>query len=82
VTNGSWVTRLHPLEAALTHLPPIALSADDAARVRHGRPRPRPIGLEADRMRAYDPAGELIGVLKYNPIVNELRPEKIFGVES
>ncbi|HLF27414.1 MAG TPA: tRNA pseudouridine(55) synthase TruB [Anaerolineae bacterium] len=83
VTAGAWPALLQPLEAALTAFPSIRLSAPDAARARHGQslalPEAASLMVEAERIRVYDPAGQLIGVMRLDPSRNELRPEKIFS---
>ncbi len=53
--------RLMPVDALVAALPRLDLSGEQAAAVRHGRPIPC---AGAPCVRAYDPAGRLIGVLE------------------
>lgn len=77
VQAGTWAALLHPLDAALGGLPAFSLSEADAARARHGMSI-RGETLAPDRVRAYDPAGRLVGILRFDPVRGELKPEKIF----
>jgi len=75
--DGSWTTLLRPLGAALSSFPAITLSEDDAARARHGMTVSAGDILANDLVRAYDPSGRIVGVMRFDPARNELRPHKI-----
>lgn len=89
--NGTWTSLLHPVDVALKDLPMIALNEDESARARHGRVVGGDSGrrlsasgnasCNTDLVRAYDPAGQMIGLMKLDRERNELRPEKIFAAE-
>ena len=75
--DGSWTTLLRPLDAALSSFPAITLSEDDAVRARHGMTVIAGDILANDLVRAYDPSGRIVGVMRFDPARNELRPHKI-----
>lgn len=78
--EGRLETLLYPLDAALETFPAVALSEQDSQRVRSGRSvgrdvaPPSPEGL----CRAYDPAGRLLALLRYDPVTDRWRPHKVF----
>lgn len=77
VADGSWTTLLRSLDAALSSFPAITLSEDDAVRARHGMTVIAGDILANDLVRAYDPSGRIVGVMRFDPARNELRPHKI-----
>ena len=68
------------------HGMPISLGGDSRAPSERGAQDGRrlsapggPASLADDLVRVYDPSGQMIGLMKYDRALNELRPEKIFG---
>jgi tRNA pseudouridine55 synthase len=80
--DGSWITFLRPLDAALGQFPAVTLSADDAARARRGMAIPIRDQLEADRVRVYDPTGRIVGLMTLDPDRRELKPNKILAPDA
>jgi tRNA pseudouridine55 synthase len=79
VRAGSWAALIHPLDTALSRFPALTLSETEAALARHGRPVSRGEALEANLVRVYDPDGEIVGVMRFDPIRRELKPAKILS---
>ncbi len=85
VDDGSWPSLLRPLDAGLAAFPAITVGEDDARRARHGMSIPgtwaraslAPTHASADLFRVYDPAGRIVGLMRWDAQRNELRPEKI-----
>jgi tRNA pseudouridine55 synthase len=76
--SGAWLRRLLPPEAAIAELPVVRLSAAEAARVGHGGPVPC-AGSAGDLARAYNPAGELVALLRADLAAGVWRPHKVFA---
>ncbi|HET7087279.1 MAG TPA: hypothetical protein VFL17_01375, partial [Anaerolineae bacterium] len=76
---------LRPLDAGLAAFPAVTIGESDAARARHGMSIPgtwaraslAPTHASADLFRVYDPAGRVVGLMRWDAQRNELRPEKI-----
>lgn len=83
VEDGAWQTLLHPLDAGLAEFPSITLSEDDAARARYGMTVPmlptNSLDIEADLIRAYDPNGHIVGLMRQDAARGELQPVKILS---
>jgi tRNA pseudouridine55 synthase len=91
--SGEWPRLLRPADAALADWPAMRLNEEEARRVRMGQgispPSPalsptRGKGdersrFEAEYARAYNPAGEFIGILRADPAAGLWRPHKIFS---
>jgi tRNA pseudouridine55 synthase len=76
---------LHPLDAALAHLPAVYLDAETAYRLALGQSVPDPtcgeevIAPSAPRQaRAYAPGGQFVALVSRDPTVSSLRPRKVF----
>jgi tRNA pseudouridine55 synthase len=95
VEEGSWPSFLRPLDAGLAAFPAVTLGEEDARRARHGMSIPEtraraslaPLHASADVFRVYDPAGRIVGLMRWDAQRSELRPEKILtpalsGVEG
>ena len=77
LTRANWESRLQPADAAVRHLRRLAVSQEAAERLAHGQWLPRREGEpEADLVRAYDPAGDFVGVVAAEGA--QWRPRKIF----
>ncbi|MCS7276112.1 MAG: tRNA pseudouridine(55) synthase TruB [Dehalococcoidia bacterium] len=75
-----WRERLLPPDAALAHLPSVQLDEAQAQAMRHGRPLALPSGPTASqRLRAYDAAGNLLGVLRKEATGDLWRPETVLA---
>ncbi len=83
VEDGTWPALLRPLDVALSQYPSVTISAQEAARARHGAavspPQDVPANVEADLIRVYDPTGRIVGLMRLDPAHDELRPVKIFS---
>jgi tRNA pseudouridine55 synthase len=82
--SGTWTAWLLPTDVALKSFPAVTLSEDEKTRARHGMSVTPATGTASrashtDLVRAYDPAGQMIGLMRYNRERDELRPEKIFN---
>lgn len=82
VVDGSWFTLLRPLDAALAWLPSIRLNDDEAARARQGMSLTHRNEIANDLVRAYDPTGRLVGLMKFDPVRRELKPNKILSLDT
>jgi len=69
---------LLPLALAVADLPRLDVAAEEAARLRHGRPLPRDGFADGQEVAVFD-GGELIAVARADPRERCLRPEKVFG---
>ena len=67
--------RLHPVDCLLDALPRLDVAGDDATRLRHGRAIDAPAAGDSDRFRAYDPDGDLVGVL--SRVDDRLVPDRL-----
>jgi tRNA pseudouridine55 synthase len=76
-----WTQYLRPADTALLDWPAVHLTSEAAARVRRGQAVPLEIGdshAEISRLgRAYNPAGQLIAVLRADAALSVWRPEKV-----
>jgi tRNA pseudouridine55 synthase len=69
LTPDNWRERVIPTSAALEHLPRLTLSLDEVNALQCGKtaPRQQSEAMAADaQFAAFDPAGELIGVVRFN----------------
>ncbi len=77
VTDHTWRRFLHPLEAAITHLPSITLSPEQVQRIRLGQFISSPSLPKEETIVGYDPLGKLVALL----VVHDehiLKPKKVF----
>ncbi len=69
---------LRPLDAALQHLPALALDAEQARCVTLGQAIPfEGAGARPDLFRVYDPHGTLVALMTYDSGVRRLQPKKV-----
>lgn len=76
--DGSWRQLLHPLDAALLALPAVTLGREETLHVGHGREIRLPSKIEGRLCRAYDPAGELVALLRPGEEPGVWQPHKVF----
>ena len=82
--SGELRSRIIPTDQAIAHFPGFRLSHRVAKAAAQGKPigADRLAGMsfrgEAGLVRIYDPDGRFIGVFRYDPTANVLRPEKVF----
>jgi tRNA pseudouridine55 synthase len=83
VEEGSWAALLHPLDAALGHLPALNLDADDARRLCAGQPITLPGPLPKPKgetlARAYGPDGTFLALATFDVVAGVWRPHKVFA---
>lgn len=87
VQQGRAAETLFPLDEPLLAWDALILSARSAAEVRHGQsipfvPPPRmgpPLDWIGRRARAYDPQGQLVALVRYQPSQGGWRPFKVFA---
>jgi tRNA pseudouridine55 synthase len=85
-TDG-WQGLLHPMDAALAHVPALQLDAELAQRLCHGQAVAASApcllapgeGVE-DLARVYGPNGEFLAIAIYDHINSLWRPSKVFSV--
>jgi tRNA pseudouridine55 synthase len=77
--RGDWQRYLRPADAALSDWPAATLSAEAAARIQNGQAVPLEGGAEG-LVRAYNPAGEFIAILRPDPAAGLWRPHKVLVV--
>ena len=88
VADGSWPSLLRPLDAGLAAFPAVTVSEDDAGRARLGMSIPGPgasvpaLVAEQRVFRVYDPAGRIVGLMRWDAQRNELRAEKILTTDD
>jgi len=76
---GRLHTLLYPFDVALQAFPACQLSETDAQRVSHGQAlKLEGLASNYEQLRAYDPAGELVALLRYQPAVQSWQPIKVF----
>jgi hypothetical protein len=71
-----WQRYLQPLDTAVTHLPALYLDEVNTDHIRHGRPVSGNAGPDSPLARAYDPAENLIAILRSDGGL--WRPHKVF----
>jgi tRNA pseudouridine55 synthase len=81
----AWQDLLHPMDAALAHVPALHLDADLAQRICHGQavadsapPVLVPGAGEENLARVYGPDGEFLAVAIYDRLASLWRPTKVF----
>lgn len=83
VEEESWAALLHPLDAALDHLPALNLDADDARRLCAGQsitsPEPPSDQREETLARAYGPDGTFLALATFDVVAGLWRPHKVFA---
>jgi len=71
---------LLPIDAALEHLPKVALESGLSSRFRHGAPVPAPDGAPAEgTVRVYGAAGALLGLGVVDPRTRLLAPQRLLS---
>jgi tRNA pseudouridine55 synthase len=83
VKEGDWAALLHPLDAALGHLPALSLDADRARRLCAGQsialPGPLSEPGEETLARAYGPDGTFLALVTCDAVTGVWRPRKVFA---
>ncbi|MBC7222703.1 MAG: tRNA pseudouridine(55) synthase TruB [Anaerolineae bacterium] len=77
-----WQAWLHPLEAAVEHLPRVDLRPGEAKRLAHGQPVRAGEDVPAqpgDLARAHGPGGELVALVRLDPATRSWRPYKVLA---
>lgn len=74
--EGERNRRLLPADSLLGHLPPVTLDRGGAERFTHGQPVTAPPDVRPGPLRAYDPAGRLMGVGECGAD-RQLRPRRL-----
>lgn len=78
--NADWQEYLLPMDYGLQHWPAVYLDEAETRRILHGLSVKRPDNSSAPTLvRAYDPAGRFVAVLRFAPTAQELRPEKVLS---
>jgi tRNA pseudouridine55 synthase len=80
--EGGWPDLLHPIDAALIHLPALHLDADGARRLCAGQavaapPQPSPQG-QGEMARVYGPDGAFLALATYDQTDGTWHPRKVF----
>ncbi len=83
--ESRWLSLLHPLDAALTHFPPLHLDVESARRLCSGQavtaPSPGCLsGEETEEVlaRAYGPGDIFLALAAHDPATDLWRPRKVF----
>ncbi|HUW08604.1 MAG TPA: tRNA pseudouridine(55) synthase TruB [Anaerolineae bacterium] len=76
---GTWADYLHPMDAALLHLHPIAADESETKRLLNGQPIPCLEAPSTAEGRAYDPGGRLIAIVVYDAGTAHWRPKRVFS---
>ena len=76
---GNWVDLLHPVDAALMHLHPVAADVTEIRRLLNGQPIPCLEPPSVAEGRAYDPGGRLIAIVVYDAGNALWRPRIVFS---
>lgn len=74
-----WTQFLLPPDSAVAHLPAVVLPADSVARLLHGGFVPAETAQAAGPVRAYDPAGRLLAIVRYQPDQQAWKPLKVLS---
>jgi tRNA U55 pseudouridine synthase TruB len=80
--EGGWLDLLHPVDAALVHLPALHLDADAAQRLCAGQavappPQSPPQG-QGEIARVYGPDGAFLALATYSQTDGTWHPRKVF----
>ncbi|MBM2825000.1 MAG: tRNA pseudouridine synthase [Dehalococcoidales bacterium] len=92
---GYWQHLVYPIDSVVLHWAAIVVGKDAGQSLRNGRPLAAEKGARSEsghpaiagfpvenRCRAYDLDGSFIGVLRFNPVVGEWQPKKVFPHNS
>jgi len=78
--QGQVASHLQPADKALARYPALKLSAEEAARVRHGNAFSTPDAEKANSLaRVYNAAGDFIAIAEWEPQTEKWQPKKVFG---
>ncbi len=81
--EGTWEQHLIAMEAALARFPSYTVSAEDAARLRQGQQISLPEqGAGAEVVKALDPDGALVALLRYDEGTGRWQPDKVFATNG
>lgn len=79
--EGWWPMVLHPLDAALQHLPAMVVDADGERDLRHGKQLPAANTSPphaSQSVRVYGAEGRFIGLVTWDDITGAWQPSKVF----
>lgn len=80
--QGQAASHLQPADKALARYPAFHLSAEEAARVKHGNAFAWPdTETEKSLARIYNAAGDFIAIATWEPQIEKWQPKKVFGQE-
>ncbi|HNS01636.1 MAG TPA: tRNA pseudouridine(55) synthase TruB [Anaerolineae bacterium] len=76
---GALAAAVQPADAAVAHLPAVALNAAEVSRLLHGQAVAAAAPLQAGPARAYDPQGRFLGIVAGDAAARVWRPSKILA---
>jgi tRNA pseudouridine55 synthase len=80
---GDWESRLYPIDTALTDLPAVVVDPIQEEAIGFGKPVSPGAGaiknVESE-VRAYNRDGDLIAVMRYDPVLGQLNPVRVLIV--
>lgn len=77
--NKAWTEFVLPPDAAVAHLEKVILTQQEAVRLLHGQAIPGRQPGSRQPMRAYDPTGRLLGIVRFNPQRQAWQPLKVLA---
>jgi tRNA pseudouridine55 synthase len=78
--ENRWSTLLLPADTLAAHLPAVSLSEDEATRLRYGQAIPAASpGQGEGPVRAYDDAGRLVAMVRFDATAQAWRPLKVLA---
>lgn len=79
---GDWEQMLHPIDSALLDLPAVVVDPIQEEAIGFGKSIQPEIGAstsDASQVRAYNRDGELIALMKHDPILGQLNPVRVLA---
>jgi tRNA pseudouridine55 synthase len=81
VASGSWQEHVLPMAAAIAEMPRLDLSEAAVTAVRFGQGVPGPEAEDGDLAAGLAPDGDLVAILRFDPLRQGWQPQKVFSVE-